>query len=63
MKRVFDLILALFVMVVLLIPICMIALLVYFTSKGPAINWSNRVGLNNNNTFITGLSKCIDTGR
>ncbi len=47
MKRVFDLILALFVMVVLLIPLCMIALLVYFTSKGPVINWSNRVGLNN----------------
>jgi len=47
MKRVFDLILALVVMVVFFIPIIMIALLVRLTSKGSVINWSSRVGINN----------------
>ena len=47
MKRIFDLILALVVMVVFLFPLFVIALLVRLTSKGPVINWSNRVGINN----------------
>jgi O-antigen biosynthesis protein WbqP len=47
MKRVFDLVLALFVFVVLAIPMALVALLVRLTSKGPALYWSQRIGLNN----------------
>lgn len=47
MKRVFDLVLALFVFVVLAIPMAIVALLVRLTSKGPALYWSQRVGQNN----------------
>jgi len=32
---------------ILLLPICLVALLVRLTSKGPALYWSDRVGLNN----------------
>jgi O-antigen biosynthesis protein WbqP len=44
MKRAFDLILALFAMVVLFIPGLVIALCVRMTSAGPSIYWSQRVG-------------------
>lgn len=47
MKRVFDLVLALFVFVVLAIPMAIVALLVRLTSKGPALYWSQRIGQNN----------------
>lgn len=47
MKRVFDLALALFVFVVLAIPMAIVALLVRLTSKGPALYWSQRIGQNN----------------
>ncbi len=47
MKRVFDLVLALFVLVVLTVPMAFVALLVRLTSKGPALYWSKRVGRNN----------------
>jgi len=47
MKRLFDLILALFTLFVLLIPITLIALLVKLTSNGPVFYWSDRIGKNN----------------
>jgi O-antigen biosynthesis protein WbqP len=46
-KRLFDLILALFAALILLIPILVVAFLVKLTSKGPAIYWSDRVGRDN----------------
>jgi O-antigen biosynthesis protein WbqP len=47
MKRIFDLILSIFLFFVLLIPILLIAVLVVTTSKGQALYWSDRVGKNN----------------
>jgi O-antigen biosynthesis protein WbqP len=43
-KRIFDLLLSLCLLLVLLFPILMIAILVRLTSKGPAVYWSDRVG-------------------
>jgi len=47
MKRLFDLVLALFVLVVLWPVMLGVALLVRVTSPGPALYWSNRVGRDN----------------
>lgn len=47
MKRLFDLILVLFALLVLLVPIVLVAMIVKLTSKGPIIYWSDRVGLHN----------------
>ena len=47
MKRWFDLLLALFASLVLLIPILLAALAVRLTSKGPVLYWSDRVGRHN----------------
>ncbi|HEY4072567.1 MAG TPA: sugar transferase [Herbaspirillum sp.] len=47
MKRLFDLALAVFAGIVLLIPIIIVSLLVRFTSKGPILYWSDRVGKRN----------------
>jgi len=46
-KRLFDLVLAAFITIVLLLPIAIIALAVRLTSRGPALYWSDRVGSNN----------------
>jgi O-antigen biosynthesis protein WbqP len=46
-KRTFDLILSLFLLVLLSIPMMIIFLLIKLVSKGPAIFWTNRVGVNN----------------
>jgi O-antigen biosynthesis protein WbqP len=46
-KRVFDLILAIFLFLVLLIPLVLIAILIVTTSKGLVLYWSDRVGKNN----------------
>lgn len=46
-KRLFDLVLALVVTVVLLIPVVLVAIAVRLTSRGPALYWSDRVGRNN----------------
>ena len=43
-KRLFDLALALLLVVCLSIPILLVALLVRATSRGPALYWSDRVG-------------------
>lgn len=47
MKRSFDLIFAIILLLVLLMPMCVIAILVKLSSKGAIIYWSNRVGKNN----------------
>lgn len=47
MKRLFDLALGLFAAIVLLVPIAAVAVLVRLTSPGPALYWSDRVGLRN----------------
>lgn len=47
MKRVFDLGVAVFAAVLLLIPVVLVAALVRFTSKGPILYWSDRVGRDN----------------
>jgi O-antigen biosynthesis protein WbqP len=46
-KRIFDLLLTAMALVPLLLPICVVAILVRMTSKGPALYWSDRVGRNN----------------
>jgi O-antigen biosynthesis protein WbqP len=47
MKRLFDLILALFAFLVLFFPIALVAILVKLTSIGPTLYWSDRVGRHN----------------
>ena len=47
MKRIFDLILAAILIIVLSVPMLFIILAIRLTSKGPALYWSERVGLDN----------------
>jgi O-antigen biosynthesis protein WbqP len=47
MKRLFDFTIALFAASIFLLPIIVTSLLVKLTSKGPALYWSDRVGINN----------------
>lgn len=47
MKRLFDLMLAVFAGCILLVPVLVVAALVRLTSKGPALYWSDRVGRDN----------------
>ena len=47
MKRLFDLVLALIAACLLIVPIVVVAVLVKLTSKGPALYWSDRVGMHN----------------
>lgn len=47
MKRLFDLVMALFIAIVLILPIVVVAIVVRLTSSGPALYWSNRVGRRN----------------
>ena len=47
MKKLFDLILAIFLILPLLIPFLILAILIIITSKGPVLYWSDRVGKNN----------------
>jgi O-antigen biosynthesis protein WbqP len=47
MKRLFDLLLALLVACILIIPIIITAIVIKLTSKGPALYWSDRVGKDN----------------
>jgi len=47
MKRIFDIILVLVLIVLLSIPMLIIAVLIKLTSKGPVMFWTNRIGLNN----------------
>jgi O-antigen biosynthesis protein WbqP len=47
MKRLFDLLLAVAVAIVLAVPVLLVALAVKLTSRGPALYWSDRVGRRN----------------
>ncbi|MGZ5029200.1 MAG: sugar transferase [Methylobacter sp.] len=47
MKRLFDFALALFALLILLIPIGLVAAIVKLTSRGPVVYWSDRVGRHN----------------
>lgn len=47
MKRLFDLLLALFVAVFLAVPILVVSIWVKLTSPGPVLYWSDRVGRHN----------------
>jgi len=47
MKRLFDLIFAVLLLFILLIPMIVISILIKLTSKGPVLYWSKRVGRNN----------------
>ncbi|MBT9147968.1 sugar transferase [candidate division NPL-UPA2 bacterium Unc8] len=47
MKRIFDLTMAGFLLCFLSVLILVVALIVKLTSKGPALYWSDRVGINN----------------
>jgi O-antigen biosynthesis protein WbqP len=46
-KRIFDVIMCAILVFVLFIPMIIIALFVFSTSKGPVLFWSNRIGINN----------------
>jgi O-antigen biosynthesis protein WbqP len=47
MRRIFDIVLALILVVLLSIPLLVVALLIKLNSKGPVIFWTDRVGVNN----------------
>ena len=47
MKRLIDLVLALFATAVLALPIGLVALAIHLSSSGPVLYWSDRVGRNN----------------
>jgi O-antigen biosynthesis protein WbqP len=47
MKRVFDFIFALLLLVILFIPMLIVAIAIKLSSSGPAIYWSDRVGKSN----------------
>lgn len=47
MKRVLDLLLGLIASVIFFIPLCLLAVVVKATSKGPVLYWSDRVGRGN----------------
>jgi O-antigen biosynthesis protein WbqP len=47
MRRMFDFLVALGLLLVLSIPLLLIALLIKLTSKGPILYWSNRIGVDN----------------
>ena len=47
MKRIFDLLLAIVVLLSLAVPMLLILIVVRLTSKGPALHWSERVSKNN----------------
>ena len=47
MKRIFDLMLAVFASILLLMPVLIVAVLVRLTSRGPVLYWSDRVGRDN----------------
>ena len=45
MKRIFDTVLVFFILAVLVIPIIALLIVVCFTSSGPILYWSDRVGM------------------
>lgn len=49
MKRLFDVIVAVFLLILLLIPMIVVSILIKLTSRGHVLYWSERVGRNNAN--------------
>lgn len=47
-KRSADLIISLGILIIVVIPIVVIVIIIKFTSRGPIIYWSHRIGQNNN---------------
>ena len=47
MKRIFDLLLGVVIMALFIIPMLLILIVICFSTKGPALYWSERVGKNN----------------
>ena len=47
MKRIFDLLLATMLIIILLVPMLFIFFVIRISSKGPALYWSDRVGFDN----------------
>jgi lipopolysaccharide/colanic/teichoic acid biosynthesis glycosyltransferase/dTDP-4-dehydrorhamnose reductase len=47
MKRIFDIVLSVFVISISILPMLIISILVKITSKGPILYWSDRIGKNN----------------
>jgi O-antigen biosynthesis protein WbqP len=47
MKRIFDLLLGVVILMLLVTPMLLIAISIRLSSKGPALYWSDRVGKNN----------------
>jgi len=61
-KRVFDISLAIVIVALLIVPIALIAIAVYTTSKGGVFYWSDRVGKDNKNFKMPKFrSMLIDT--
>ena len=46
-KRVFDLLVCAILACLLFLPMVIIAIMIFSTSKGPVLFWSNRIGINN----------------
>jgi O-antigen biosynthesis protein WbqP len=62
MKRFFDLVVGMLVLLFALLPMLVVAVLVRMTSKGPALYWSDRVGRGNKIFRMPKFrSMCIDT--
>jgi len=47
MKRIFDLVAAIILLMLLSIPLLIVALVIKLTSRGPVLHWSDRIGINN----------------
>lgn len=47
MKRLFDIVLAFLVIFIVFLPMCVLAVMVKVTSRGPVLYWSDRVGKSN----------------
>jgi O-antigen biosynthesis protein WbqP len=61
MKRFFDLILALIILIPVLIVMLFIAIAILITSKGALLYWSDRVGINNTIFKMPKFRSMIDT--
>ncbi|MDC0470439.1 sugar transferase [Candidatus Pseudothioglobus singularis] len=47
MKRIFDLLLGLAILMILVFPMLLISIAIRLSSRGPTLYWSDRVGINN----------------
>ena len=54
LKRIFDLVMAFGVLILLSVPMLIIAVLVKVKSKGPTLYWSDRVGIRRQRSVVRG---------